>query len=151
MVLVGRESVDRRWVDEPRVDLLFTLARVVPGTNVLAFIASTAYAIRGWAGAIAAILALCVPASCVIVLLTLGYQRWHGHPIGGAFITAAMSAIAGIIVGASWLIAAPKLVAGARVRTAILVALGLGLSPFLSPLTILIVGAAVGFFWPERA
>jgi hypothetical protein len=62
-------------------------------------------------------------------------------------ITAAMSSIVGIIVGAAWLMAWPRFQAGERLRTAFFVLLGLGLSFFLSPLTILVISAAAGWFW----
>jgi chromate transporter len=149
MVLLGREMIERHWLDSWQFDLYYTLARVVPGTNVLAFVASAAYAVRGWAGTLAAMAALSIPASGVIILLTLGYQRWHDHLIGGAFITAAMSAIVGIIAGASWLMAWPQFRHGNRVRTAALVLGGLALSFWLAPLTVLLLAAAVGWFWGD--
>jgi chromate transporter len=148
MILLGREMVEKRWLEQWQFDLYYTLARVVPGTNVLAFVAASAHAIRGWWGAIAAILALCVPASFVIVLLTLGYQEWHDHSVGSAVITAAMSSIVGIIAGAAWLMAWPRFQAGEQVRTVLFVLLGVGLSFWLSPLSILLIAAAAGWFWP---
>lgn len=149
MVLLGREMTERRWLERWQFDLYYTLARVVPGTNVLAFVASAAHAVRGWQGAVAAMAALSIPASGVIILLTLVYQRWHAHPIGGAFITAAMSAIVGIIAGASWLMAWPQFRRGNRVRTAALVLGGLLFSFWLPPLTVLVLAATVGWFWRD--
>lgn len=151
MILLGREMVERGWLPRWQVDLLYTLARVVPGTNVLAFVASSAHAMRGWAGAVAAIVALCVPASGVIIALTLAYQRWHNHPVGSAVVTAAMSSIAGIITGAAWLIAWPAFRPGNRLRTLVLVFGGLIASFCLSPLTVLAAAALTGWFWPSTA
>jgi chromate transporter len=71
IVLLKREVTDRGWVPEWQADLLFALSRVVPGTNVLAFVASTAHAVRGWTGATVSLIALSVPASFVMVGLTL--------------------------------------------------------------------------------
>jgi chromate transporter len=147
MVLLGREMIERRWLEQWQFDLYYTLARVVPGTNVLAFVASAAHAVRGWPGTIAAMAALSIPASSVIILLTLGYQRWHEHPVGGAFITAAMSAIVGIIAGASWLMAWPQFRRGRRARTAGLVLGGVVFSFWLTPLKVLVLAAAIGWFW----
>src|SRR5688500_6405026 len=104
VVLLSRELAERKWLLPLQCDLLFALARVVPGTNVLAFSAATAHAVRGWRGATAALLAYTVPASLLVVLLTLVYQRWHSHPLGGAAILAAMSAIVGIVAGGAWLL-----------------------------------------------
>lgn len=148
MILLGREMVQRRWLQDWQFDLYYTLARVVPGTNMLAFVASSAHAIRGCLGAITAIAALSVPASAVVILLTLGYQRWHDHPIGSAVITAATSSIVGIIIGAAWSMAWPRFRPGERLRTVAYVSGGLLLSFWLSPLTVLLIAAIAGCFAP---
>lgn len=147
VVLLSREMTERHWLESWQCDSMYTLARVVPGTNVLAFVAASAYAIRGWVGAIVSLLALSIPASCVIVALTLGYERFHSHPLGQPAISTAMAAIVGIIVGAAWLLAWPKFRPGGRVRTVTLVVAALVLSIWLSPLTILGLAAATGYFW----
>jgi chromate transporter len=150
VVLLTGAMTERGWLQRFQCDSFFALARVVPGTNVLAFASATAHAVRGWPGAITAILAYTVPASAVVIVLTLAYQRWNGHPVGGGAITAAMSSIVGIISGGAWLLAAPHLRSQERLRAAALVLGAVVLSLWLAPLTIMAIGAAVGFFWPER-
>lgn len=150
VALLSREMDARRWLPRSQTDLIYTLSRVVPGTNVLAFVAATAYAIRGWPAAIAAIIALSIPASCVVIGLTLAYQRWYAHPIGNAVIGAAMASIVGIVVGAAWLLAAYRFTPGHRVRCCVLVFGAALLSFYLSPLTVMALGAVAGYFWPER-
>lgn len=148
IVLLKREVTEREWIPEWHADLLFALARVVPGTNVLAFVAATAHAVRGWTGAVLSLLALSIPASFGMVALTLAYQHWNGTPRGGAFITGAMCSIVGVIIAASWLLAAPKVKRGTAVRTLTLVLGGAALTPFLQPLAILLIAAALGAVWP---
>ena len=150
VVLLSREMTARGWLERWQVDLCYALARIVPGTNVLAFVSSSAYALRGWAGATTAILATSVPAAMIVVLLTLAYGRWHRHPAGGAVITSAMAAIVGIIIAAGVLLALPKWKPGERIRTVTLVLGAALLSMWLSPLSIVAFAAAAGFFWPER-
>ena len=140
---------ERKWLERWQSDAIYTLSRVVPGTNVLAFVAAAAHALRGWTGAIAATLALSIPASCVVVALTLVYQRWHSHPFGAAAIGAAMAAIVGIVAGAGWLMAASRFKPGARVRTCLFVLAAALLSFYLSPLAVMALGAAAGWLWPE--
>ena len=151
VVLLSREITARNWLAQWQTDLFYALARVAPGTNVLAFVATSAHAMRGWAGAITAILSLSIPASIVVVLLTLAYQRWNEHPAGGAFISAAMASIVGIVAGAAWLLSWPRFVRGMRVRTFALVIGAAALSFFLPPLPILAIGAIAGWLWPERS
>ncbi len=150
MVLLRREVTERGWVPDHHADLLFALSRVVPGTNVLAFVVAIAHAVRGWAGAVAALLALSIPASFIMVGLTLAYQHWNGTRVGGAFLTAAMCSIVGVIIAASWQLAAPRVKRGTAVRTLILVVGGAALTPFLQPLSILVIAAAVGIAWPGQ-
>ena len=149
-VLLTREMTERGWLKQLQCDLFFALARVVPGTNVLAFSSMAAHAVRGWRGALVALLAYTVPASAIVIALTLVYQRWNSHPVGGSAISAAMSSIAGIIAGGAWLLMAPRLRAGEWLRTSLLVAGAILLSRWLSPLWVMAAGTAVGYFWPER-
>lgn len=150
VVLLSREMAERQWLERWQSDLFFALARVVPGTNVMAFVAASAHALRGWIGMAVAISALSIPASAIVVLLTLAYERWYEHPVGGAIIGGAMAAIVGIIIGAAWILAAPRFIPGERVRTAALVGGAALLSMWLAPLTIIAMAAVAGYFWPEH-
>ena len=147
--LLADEMRDCGWLEQARIDLYFTLSRVVPGTNVMAFVASTAHAVRGWRGVALALIATSVPASAVTVALTLAYQRWNTTPLGSAFLGGAMSAIVGVILAAAWRIALPGFVSGTRVRTAALAIGAAALSFWVSPLLILALAAALGAIWPE--
>lgn len=150
VALLSREMDERRWLERWQSDAIYALSRVVPGTNVLAFVAASAHAVRGWPGAVAALLALSVPASCAVVALTLAYEHFHATPVGDAVIGAAMAAIVGIVCGAAWLLAVRQYQPRARVRTCVLVVGAALLSFYLSPLTVLALGGAVGYVWPER-
>ena len=151
VLLLSDELSQRGWLTRLQCDFFYALSRVVPGTNVLAFVAASSYAIRSWRGAIAAVVAYTIPASAVVIGLTLAYQRWNAHPIGGAAIGTAMSSIVGIIVGAAWMLVAPRIRSRDWVRTMSLVAFAVILSFWLSPLVIIGLGALAGYFWPERA
>ena len=147
VTLLAEEMRDRHWLEQARIDLFFTLSRVLPGTNVMAFVASTAHAVRGWPGVALALTATSVPASAVMLILTLAYQRWNTTPLGSAFLGGAMSAVVGVILAAAWLISLPGFASGARVRTAVLAIGGAALSFWLSPLVILAIAAALGAVW----
>lgn len=149
VVLLSREMDETRWLDRKRSEFYYALARVVPGTNVLAFVAGVSHAIHGWAGVAAALLAYTIPASLVIVLLTMAYQRWQEHPVGGEFILSSMSAIAGIIVAGAVLLLRTRFGPPERVRTLTLVLGALLLSQFVAPLMVLAMAGVVGWFWPD--
>ena len=148
MIRLGQALTRLGWIGPAQFDLNYTLARLAPGTNVMAFVMGTGYAVRGWAGGVVALIALSIPASCVVVLLTLAYQKWNDHPLGHAIIGSAMSAITGIIVGAAWLLAWPRFRRTESWRTLVLVAGSATLSFWLPPLQVMLAGAVVGYFWP---
>lgn len=150
MILLGESLVRRGWMPQARFDAFYTLSRVVPGTNLLAFIAASGHSARGWPGAIAAVLALSLPASCVVILLTLAYLQWNDHPIGRNVIEFAMASIVGILAGASLLLILPRLRHGRRVRVLVIASLSLLLSLYLDPLLILALAALAGWFWPAE-
>src|SRR5215470_14628742 len=62
----------RRWLDEEQYALIYGLARITPGTNLVAFSAAAAWRIMGWSAALLAVLAMTAPPSVVVVLLTSG-------------------------------------------------------------------------------
>jgi chromate transporter len=150
MILLGESLVQRGWMPQSKFDAFYTLSRVVPGTNLLAFIAASGHSSRGWPGAIAAVLALSIPASCVVILLTLAYLRWNDHPIGRNVMEFAMASIVGILAGASLLLLLPRLRTRRRTRALVLAGGAFLLSMYLDPLLILALAALVGWFWKSE-
>ena len=55
--------VGRKWLSAEKYSVCYALARITPGTNMLAFCAGTAWELLGWPGAIAGVLAASVPAA----------------------------------------------------------------------------------------
>jgi chromate transporter len=145
-VLLGRELDQRGWLGRAQFDLCFTLARAVPGTNLLACVAGIGWWVRGWPGAIISVLALSIPASVIVVLLTVGYQAWHAHPLGKPAIEAAMASIVGVIAASCWLLVKPQ---ARSVKTIVLVLGALLLSRYVPPIWVMAVAALAGYFWQE--
>jgi chromate transporter len=147
-VILARQLEDRGWFGPAQFDLCFTMARAVPGTNLIAYLAAVGWSLRGWLGAAVAVAALSVPASTVVVLLTLAYQAWHTHPLGKPAIEAAMASIVGVMGAGAWWLVRPR---ARSLRTAVLVLGALVLSPYLSPVAIMGAAALVGYFWQETS
>ena len=148
-----REIVDKRgWVDERRFGLCFALARLTPGTNMLAFCTGMGWVMRGIAGAVVALLAASVPCSILAIIITIFFDRWsHGaistHAIGGA-----MAAAVGITAVACWTIVRPHVGRRSWLLPLLLVVGGFLLNGVLSvaPLTVLLLAAAAGFLLPAE-
>lgn len=134
-----------RTLGEHEFSLAYAIARVAPGTNVLACCAGLGWRLHGWPGAAAAVFALSLPAAAAIVLLTMAYEtgvltRW---------IPGASAAVVGVLVGGALLLLQPFVSRSHWVRS-VVIATGafIGLQ-WLSPVQILLASAAVGYFWRE--
>ena len=58
VAILQREFYRREWLSPEKFAIAFGLARLTPGTNVLAFCAATGWYILGIRGALAAVLAI---------------------------------------------------------------------------------------------
>lgn len=148
-----REIVEQRgWVDERRFGLCFALARLTPGTNMLAFCTGMGWVMRGIPGALVALLAASVPSSILAIVVTIFFHRWSHGNISTLAIGGAMAAAVGITAVACWTIARPHIDRHAWLRPLLLVAGGFVLNGVLgvSPLTVLLLAAAVGFLLPAE-
>ena len=74
MAMLQRELIGREWITRADFALAYSLARVTPGTNVLAFCAATGARVLGLTGALAAVLAVTLPSAILAVLLTRGFE-----------------------------------------------------------------------------
>jgi chromate transporter len=158
MGMLGRELVDaRRWISAEKFDLAFAMARVTPGTNLIAFCAAIGALICGTAGAIAAVLAVTAPSSALAVLILQGFESFQGNRIAMAAIGGTVAAVAGMMWATIWVILKPH-VGGktwkgmVRNLQVVLIAGGAFLASRIfgvTPLPIIIVGTLIGFWWKD--
>ena len=125
--------------------LAYAIARVTPGTNVLAFCAAAGWRLHGWAGAIAAAVALALPCGAGIVALTMAYDTGVLAP----FMPGGSAAVVGVILGGGLLLLQPYLTRAQIVRTLAIAAGAFAALHWLSPVHILVAAAAVGYLWRE--
>lgn len=151
-VLLRKEIVENRdWLGKHQFALCYALARVTPGTNLFALFSAAGWYLRGWPGAIVAIVAASLPASIAVILLTLGYLAIYTSRLGQAAIVGAMAAVVGTIIAGAWLLMQPDILSRNWFRTVTLVAgamiLSLGFS--VPPIPIVGLAALAGFFWQD--
>ncbi|MEO7142873.1 MAG: chromate transporter [Bryobacteraceae bacterium] len=156
MAALQRELVTKReWLTPEQYALAYSLARITPGTNILAFCAGAAWAVLGWPGAIAAVIAATVPCAVVVVLLTRVLGAWANDQFAGSILAAVLAAAVGLMLASAWLLARPQLKRTPWWWAALLV-----MASFLaawklafSPIQILGVAALLGFLWspPDRS
>jgi chromate transporter len=141
--------VTRRWLNAEQYALIYALARITPGTNLVAFSAAAAWKIRGWMAAILAVLAMTFPPAVAVVLLTRGYQAWNSNLLAMAAIGGTLAAANGMMATSAWQLLAPQLRPGCRLRAAVnsLASLVASLAFSLSPIAVLALAALAGLFW----
>lgn len=148
-----KEFVQRRaWLSEEDYGLAFSLARITPGTNVIAFCAAAGSRILGWPGALAGAVAETAPSAVLALLMTQGYETWRTNTWVAAAVAGILAAVAGMMISSVITIARPYLrgVAGSLRTTVITLAAFAALHWLgLSPLSIIGLAAIVGFLWKE--
>ena len=99
MAVLGRELVDlREWITKEDYALAFALARVTPGTNVIAFCAAAGWLVLGVAGAAAAVFASSAPSAAIAVLILQGIESGSSH----GWIMGALAGTVAAVSGTMW-------------------------------------------------
>lgn len=149
MAVLQREFDRRAWITGEQFTIAYGLARITPGTNMLAFCAGTAWMILGLAGAIVAILVVTVPSAILVIWLTrmcvLGStNRWAQAAIAGT-----VAAAVGTMIAAALSLARMQFSKANWFPTILIVIAAFVLAQVvrLSPIQVLGLAAAVGLVW----
>ncbi len=147
-----RELVDRRRAITPhQYSILYALARITPGTNMLALCAGAGWTLSGWAGALIAVLAVTVPSAVIAVLLVTGFERVAQSFVAATAIRAMIAAAVGLMLAAALLLLRPHVRRSTLLRTASLASGSFVLvwKQILPPVQVLACAAILGYLWPE--
>jgi len=159
MIMLGRDMVGKRnWIKQDDYELAFSLARITPGTNVVAFCAAVGSLLRGWSGAILAVMAVTLPSALMAVLLQQGFESWRSHPFALAAISVTSAAVTGMMWSTVWMLARPyvggrsRLEKATRTFRAVFLLGGSCLAAWLgvTPLPIIFVAMIVGYAWLDE-
>ena len=151
IAVLQREFDRRQWLSPEKFALSFGLARLTPGTNFLAFCAAAGWYIRGIGGAIIAVLGTTIPASVLVIWLTRAGEVGSGYPVARSVIAALLAAGVGTMLGAAVLLVRSQCSRNNWLRP-VVIALGafiLTRALGLSPLSVIGIATAAGFFWTE--
>jgi chromate transporter len=157
MAALQRELVQREgWITQDDFALAFSLGRITPGTNILAFCAAAGWRVLGVPGAVGAVLGETLPSAVLAVLITQGYESGRSNAMVMAALGATAAAVVGIMWAAVWLLTRPYLGGSAlelgRTLRAVLFGGGAFLAGWkfgITPAPILAVAALAGFLWKE--
>jgi len=151
IAILQREFYRRNWLSPEKFAIAFGLARLTPGTNVLAFCAAAGWYLLGFGGALAVVLAITIPASVLVVWLTSAYDLTAHYRLAQSIANALLAAAVGTMIGAALLLVRTQCKTGRWLKP-LAISLGaflLAIIANLTPLQVIGVAAIVGFFWPE--
>jgi chromate transporter len=104
--VLDREIVERRdFVQRDQAALSFALARLTPGTNLLAYCTAIGWLMRGLPGASVALVAL--PCALAAVLVKVLYEWWIHKPLFAIAMHGAAAAAVGVMFATGWTIWRP--------------------------------------------
>ncbi|HTB17199.1 MAG TPA: chromate transporter [Bryobacteraceae bacterium] len=152
IAILQREFYRRDWLSPEKFAIAYGLARLTPGTNVLAFCAATGWYILGLGGALAAVLAITIPAAVLVVWLTRAYDLTLHYRLAQSIANALLAAAVGTMIGAALLLVRSQLKPGRWLKP-IAISSGAFLLAFvvkLTPLQVIAAAAIVGYFWVEK-
>jgi chromate transporter len=152
MAVLQREFQRRQWLDAHRFGIAYGLARITPGTNMLAFCAATGWYLKRLAGSVTAVLAVTIPSTVLIVLLTRVCESGDHIPWLRAALAGTIAAAVGMMAAAAYLLVSTQ-VSRRDWLLPIAVAVGaFALSSLLAlnPIVILALAAVLGSFWKSR-
>jgi chromate transporter len=155
MAVLGREMVDlRKWITKEDYGLAFALARVTPGTNVIAFCAAAGWLVLGLSGAIAAVFASSAPSAAFAVLILQGIESGSSHPLIMGALAGTVAAVSGTMWSIVLWLVRPFLKHGVSniLRTIVIVG-GAFLASWrfdITPVPILAAAIVVALVWRDR-
>jgi chromate transporter len=147
-----RELVQRRgWLDDVAFALCYSLSRITPGTNLLAFCTATGWLLRSWRGALVTVLVASIPACAIVWVVTAGFDRISSIRWVQVGIEGALASSVGILLASFWLLVRPYLDRRNWQRSVVIVGASIFLSLYLhmAPIPVLALAAVAGIFWEE--
>lgn len=151
VAVLHRELLEKRGlVSQDNFALCFALARLTPGTNLLAFCTGIGWLLRRWTGAIVALLASSIPCAVMVIAATALFSEGQGNPWAQAAIQGAVAAAVAVTVKTCWTIAHPHYKHGQRLRVILIASGGFALDVFvgLPPVEILLLAGVLGAVLP---
>ena len=150
-----RELVEQnRWLSLEDYALAFSLSRITPGTNVIAFCAAAGARIMGLRGALAGTLAETAPSAVLAVLMTQGYETWRTNAWVMAGVGGTIAAVAAMMWSSIWHLVKPHFKSGANAFRALVITFGAFAAVWkfgLGPLPVIGIAVVVGLLWKEPA
>jgi chromate transporter len=154
MAALQRDLVDRKgWLTQEDFALAYSLARITPGTNVVAFCVAVGARILGFAGAIAGALGECLPSAVLAVFIAWSYESLRANAYAMAMIAGTIAAVTGMMWASVWLLIRPQIRSLRTVIRAVLIFGAAFVAAWkfgVTPIPVIGAAALAGFLWKEE-
>lgn len=150
VVVMERDIVESHaWMSKEAFRTVYGLARLTPGTTILALITGLGWRFFHWPGALAALAIAAIPGALLAVLLAATYQSLSQNPIAKLFLGGAAAAVTGFIAASLWRIVHPYWQSPQRLLCVAVYLIALLLTLAGAPPFPILLGLAItGFCWP---
>lgn len=152
MAVLERELCERRkWLSGEQYSLAYSLARITPGTNVLAFCAAAASMLGGLQAALASVVAASAPSAVLVVLLTIFYDSAGGNVIAKAAVSGVLAAVVGMMLAAALALIRPQIRRNNLLRAVVFCGgtIALRETADIGPVQILALAVLLSLVWKE--
>lgn len=153
IAVLRRELLERRgWIRPDDFTISFALARLTPGTNLLAFCTGVGWLTRGLPGALVSLLASSIPCAAMVVAATALFSIWQHISWAQAAIHGAVAAAVAVTVKTCWTIVHPYVRTGTCLRVGLIAAAAFALNVMagLSPIEVLLLAVVLGLLLPAK-
>ena len=138
-----RDLVNDGLISEAQFDEAFGIARLTPGTNLLAMVTLLGLRLNGWRGAVAALAVTTAVPGTIAAMATMVYVSYASHPAAARSMQGARAGALAVLLWASVRLLLPQFsdrrVQAASIALAVLM-LG-GFTAFPQYLLLLVAGA----------
>ena len=146
-VSLRRDLVQTGVVSDDDFSRCFAIARLTPGTNLLAFYTALGYRIAGWGGATAALLVGTIAPAALTMAIAVLYVSNSTNSLVSRFMSGAKAGALAVLVWGVVRLVWPLLQQGRGRAIGVGVgALAIAISGTLSPFFVLVIAAVVGVF-----
>lgn len=145
-VALERDLLERHWLDRDTFRAFYGLARLTPGTVILALVTAIGWHYYRWRGAVSALVIASLPGSILAAILTYVQTLSQQSAIGRAFFAGSAAAVCGLLAASIWRVVEPYLDPVRRASSIVVVLIAIGAAiANASPFLVIIVAGALGF------
>lgn len=140
-----------RWLPDEDFSHVFAIARLTPGTNLLAFCCGIGWLLRGWRGAVVSLLAASIPCAVITAAVMATVDVLARNALFTAGLRGAMATAVGVTAVTCWTIVKPHVSRATRWRVVVVAAAALIAQALIPPFYVLLTAGTVGFLFPGRS